>query len=129
MATEIELERWFEKLEAEVHQQIDMLFKKLEYALTKPEKGYFNYAEAAAFVGCSKAHISRHAIGGMLPVSNIGTNDGPDYRISRGDLIAWMEKRKAGASAPPRRKKTVVVQQPVPFSIHRRISKRPCPVG
>src|SRR5258707_14966643 len=73
----------------------ERLLKSLERLLAKPEKGYFTFKEAAIFVSCSECHIRRHVTGGTIDVSNIGTNDGPDYRISRGDLVAWMDERKA----------------------------------
>jgi excisionase family DNA binding protein len=106
-------------------QQQDTLFKKLEATLAKPEVGYFTTTEAAVFVGCSRTHIRRHVTGGTLPVSNIGTNDGPDYRVSRADLIAWMGKRMSGAFPPVRRKKAAPAEQSLPFSSHRRASKHP----
>ena len=78
---------------------------RLEEALSQPVKGYFTLAEAAAFVGCSTAHLTRHVKAFTLPASNIGTVDGPDYRIARSDLLAWMERRKVGAGQPPRPQK------------------------
>ena len=100
------------------------LLKSLQEATSNPQKGYFTISEAAAFIGCSDKHLYRHVVGGTLPVSNIGTNDGPDYPISLADLTAWMEKRKAGALPPPRRKKKKeLVPEPLPFSPHRHASK------
>jgi excisionase family DNA binding protein len=112
-----------ERIAKAVKEHLTPFFSELKIALGRPEKGYFTITEAAAFVGCSEAHIRRHVTGGMLPVANIGTNDGPDYRIAREDLVAWVEKRKAGALPPPRKKKDVPTETTLPFSSHRRPSK------
>jgi excisionase family DNA binding protein len=89
----------------------------------RPEQVYFTVREAAEFVRCEHKLIRRHIWDGTLPASNIGSNDGPDYRISRADLGQWMEKRKAGAFLPPPRKKKSAEPAPLPFSQHRRPSK------
>ncbi len=72
---------------------------------TPAPQEWFSISDAAALVGLSTKHLRRALTGGTLPASNVGTPDRPLYRISRAELSAWMEKRKAGALPPPRKKK------------------------
>jgi excisionase family DNA binding protein len=88
----------------------------------REEVGCFSIKQAATFVGCSESHIRRQVHRGPLPVANIGTQDGPDYRITRGDLEAWLERRKATPSPSPVRTKAAD-RSPLPYSPHRRMSK------
>ncbi len=83
-----------------------------------PEREYYSIKGAARVLEVSPDHIRRAVVGGTLPCSNVGTMGRPTYRISRTDLLAWVEKRKAGAIPPPRRKVAAVT----PPSRHRRVS-------
>ena len=94
-----------QRIAAEVERRLAPLLEKVESLLGRAGQQYFTIDEAAEFVRCSGSHIRRHVLGGTLPASNIGTADGPDYRVSREDLVAWMEKRKGGAFPPPKRGK------------------------
>jgi excisionase family DNA binding protein len=111
-----------ESIVAAVVERLTPELRALREAHSKPEKFYFNVEEAADFIGCSKQHIYRLKNSGILPASNIGSNDGPDFRFARADLVAYMEERKAGAKPPLRRKKGAS-PLPLPLSRHRRQSK------
>jgi excisionase family DNA binding protein len=94
-------------------------FDRMEQVLRRLERvnvvsqGYISIKQAATYTGLSPVHIRRAATGGTLPCSNVGTYDRPTYRISRKDIDAWMEKRKAGAFPPPRKKRPDQPQLPV----------------
>src|SRR5262249_20082502 len=67
-----------------------------------PAREFYSIKEAAQVVGVSDDHIRRAVVGGVLPCSNVGSMDRPTYRISRADLLAWMEARKGGPLPPVR---------------------------
>lgn len=94
-----------------------------QLAERQQEKGYFTVAEAAHFISCSTDHLRRHVKAGNIPVSNIGSDDGPDYRIARADLVAWMDKRKAGHFVSPRRKKAAA--EPVKYQSRHHHCRQP----
>lgn len=85
-------------------------------------KGWLSIENAAMYADVSPDHIRRAVRGAMLPASNVGTPDRPLYRISRQDLDAWLEKRKAGALPPPRKKKKAPSVTSLPPSRHLRAS-------
>lgn len=85
-----------------VEEQLDRIEALLRAGVPAPE--FYSIGEAAVVVGLSPDHVRRAVVGGTLACSNVGTAARPTYRIARADLLAWMERRKAGALPPARRK-------------------------
>lgn len=77
----------------------------IEERLAQPE--FYSIKQAAAVVGVSPDHIRRAVVAGSLACSNVGTLGRPTYRIARADLLAWVERQKAGP-LPTRRKSRAV---------------------
>jgi excisionase family DNA binding protein len=100
------------------------IVEKLKKRLELPPQEWFSIKETAALTGLSADHIRRAVSGGTLPCSNVGTNDRPTYRISRTDIAQWMERRKAGALPPSRRKKNPR-EMSLPVSPHLRQARQP----
>lgn len=94
-----------------VEGQVEAMRKRLENG---PGQEWLSIKEAAVVVGLSEDHVRRAVTGSALPCSNVGTNDRPLYRISRKDLEAFMERRKAGA-LPPQKGRGKRKLQPSPF--------------
>jgi excisionase family DNA binding protein len=101
------------------------LLQDLTAAAERPRQEWFDIKEVAAMTGLSDTHVRRAIIGGTLLASNMGTPDRSIYRVRYSDIEAWMEKRKAGALPPPRRKSQPAEPAQLPFSPHRRPSKYP----
>ena len=94
-----------DRVEAVLRRLLAPLVEQVRKRLEMPPQEWFSIKQAAAYAGLSGDHVRRAVTGAMLPCSNVGTPDRPLYRISRRDLEGWLEKRKAGALPPPRRKK------------------------
>ena len=63
----------------------------------------------------SESHIRRAIRRGDLPASNVGTPDHPIWRISRKDLVEWMDRKKGGTSkVPPRSSLKDLVERHLP---------------
>jgi excisionase family DNA binding protein len=82
-------------------------------ALQCPAPEFYSIKQAAQVVSVSADHIRRAVTGGWLPASNVGTPARPTYRISRADLLAWVDQGKSGGVLASRRKVT-----PLPASRH-----------
>src|SRR5271168_992168 len=80
----------------------------LQSSLRPPE--FYSIKQAAEVLGVSADHIRRAVVGGVLAASNVGTMSRPTYRIARTDLLAWVERGKAGAVPPASRKRSVTPQ-------------------
>jgi excisionase family DNA binding protein len=80
---------------------------------------FYSIKRAAKVVDVSGDHIRRAVVGGVLAASNVGTMARPTYRIARTDLLAWVDKGKAGAIAPADRKKAVI-----PLSRHHQLRRQ-----
>jgi excisionase family DNA binding protein len=89
-----------------VEERLERIEAMLRGALQPPE--FYSIKGAAGVVGVSSDHIRRAVVGGILPASNIGTPSRPTYRIARTDLLAWVEKGKAGGFTPASRKRSVI---------------------
>jgi excisionase family DNA binding protein len=89
-------------------ERIEALLNARANALLAPE--FYSIRQAAKVVGVSADHLRRAVTNGVLPASNVGTMSRPTYRISRADLLAWVERGKAGATLPASRRKTVIPQ-------------------
>lgn len=102
-----------------VDQQAEILLhlRELRKERELPQQEWFSIIEAGALTGLHEDTIRRAVTGGTLPCSNVGTYDRPTYRISRKDIEAYMEKRKAGAFPPPRKSKKSIQ---LPVSRHAR---------
>jgi excisionase family DNA binding protein len=73
------------------------------HGAARPGIGYFRIREVAETTRLSESHIRRAMRRGDLPASNVGTPDHPIWRISRRDLVEWMDRNKGGTSkVPPR---------------------------
>ena len=98
---------------------------KLQQSLDQPKQEWFSIKQAAVLTGLSADHVRRAVTGGTLQCSNVGTNDRPTYPcISRKDIEDWMDKRKAGALPPTRRKKKSQ-EVSLPVSPHLRTARQP----
>lgn len=80
---------------------------------------WLSIKQVAEVTSLSADHIRRHVVGGTLPCTNVGTPDRPLYRISLKDLETFMNQRRAGALAPPKKKG----KTPLPYSPFIRTSK------
>ncbi len=66
-----------------------------------PGIAYFTIREVAETTRLSESHIRRAIRRGDLPASNVGTPDHPIWRISLGDVLEWMDRKKGGTSKVP----------------------------
>jgi excisionase family DNA binding protein len=66
-----------------------------------PGLAYFKIGEVAETTRLSESCIRRAIRSGDLPASNVGTPDHPTWRISRKDLVEWMDMKKGGIKIPP----------------------------
>jgi excisionase family DNA binding protein len=98
-----------------IEEKLERIEALLQHAL--PAAEFYSIRQAARVIGVSPDHIRRAVTGGMLAVSNVGTMGRPMYRIARADLLAWMERGKAGCVAAASRKRTIT-----PMSRHHRRS-------
>jgi excisionase family DNA binding protein len=87
----------------------------IQSSLQPLQAEFYSIKQAAVVVGVSADHIRRAVVGGTLACSNVGTMGRPTYRIARTDLLAWVEKQKAGAIPPARFK-----VKSIPVSRHHR---------
>lgn len=96
---------------------MEVLLARLDQVLAQPPvpsaPEFYSIKGAAAVVGVSVDHIRRAVVAGSLACSNVGTMGRPTYRIARADLLAWVERQKAGP-LPARRGRG----RPVPVSRH-----------
>jgi excisionase family DNA binding protein len=90
--------------------KLDAIAAKLQ---AQPSPEYYSIKQAARVVGVSCDHIRRAVVGGMLACSNVGTMSRATYRISRVDLLAWLERQKAGPISPARKR-----SRTIPLSRH-----------
>ena len=80
-----------------------------------PGLAYFKIREVAETTRLSESHIRRAVRRGDLPASNVGTPDHPIWRISRKDLVEWMDRKKGGTSkVPPRSSLKDLVERHLP---------------
>lgn len=79
----------------------------------QPSPEFYSIKQASRMVGVSCDHIRRAVVGGVLACSNVGTLNRATYRISRVDLLAWLERQKAGPISPSQKK-----SRSVPLSRH-----------
>ena len=80
-----------------------------------PGLAYFKIREVAETTRLSESHIRRAIRRGDLPASNVGTPDHPIWRISRKDLVEWMDRKKGGTSkVPPRSSLKDLVKRHLP---------------
>ena len=80
-----------------------------------PGLAYFKIREVAETTRLSESHIRRAIRRGDLPASNVGTPDHPTWRISRKDLVEWMDRKKGGTSkVPPRASLKDLVERHLP---------------
>jgi excisionase family DNA binding protein len=98
-------------------QEIEQLVERLSAVFRNlaPAPGCFTIEEAAEFVRCSTAYIRRQVAAGSLPAANIGNAGKKCLRITRPDLLSWLEQRKSGAIAVAPRRSKGPKQAPVPF--------------
>ena len=101
-----------------VEERLERIERLLQATQQAPE--FYSIRQAAAVVGVSPDHIRRAVVSGTLPCANVGTAGRPTYRIARADLLAWVEKQKAGPLSPARRRPASV-----PVSRHHRRSGAP----
>jgi hypothetical protein len=63
----------------------------------RAKQEFLSVEDAAAVLGLKSDKVIRGAMRrGELPYSNLSTEDGPDYRVTRADLLAWVESRRVG---------------------------------
>ena len=80
-----------------------------------PGLAYFTIREVAETTRLSESHIRRAIRRADLPASNVGTPDHPIWRISRKDLVEWMDRKKGGTSkVPPRSSLKDLVERHLP---------------
>ena len=85
------------------------------HGAARPGIGYFRIREVAETTRLSESYIRRAIRSGDLPASNVGTPDHPTWRISRKDLVEWMDRKKGGTSkVPPRSSLTALVKRHLP---------------
>lgn len=89
----------------DVLKRVEELLARLEKQVDMPRQEWYSINQAAAYCGLSPKHVRRAVVGGMLPVSNVGTPNRALYRVSRIDLEGWLQERKAGPKPPRGRKK------------------------
>jgi excisionase family DNA binding protein len=80
----------------DVLERLAGVLERLEGALERPTvvREWFSIEEAAFATGLSKDHVRRAVISGALTASDLGTPDRPLYRISRNNLLRWMQERE-----------------------------------
>jgi excisionase family DNA binding protein len=93
--------------------------EKLTEALrrqTGPEidQRYLSIRQAATHTGLSYSHVRRAVLSGELPASNVGSASHPVYRIDRGELANWLEKKKGGSRLPPKSTLKELVKRHLP---------------
>jgi hypothetical protein len=110
-----DLNEW--RLEEQLHATLERLLhpvlQRLKSRLALPPQEWFSIEGTAALIGMSQDYVRRHVTSGLLPVSNMGTYDKPCYRIHRGDIDAWMAKRRETPQPAPRKRKKA---EPAPGS-------------
>ena len=80
-----------------------------------PGLDYLTIRSVAETTQLSESHIRRAIRCGDLPASNVGTPDHPIWRISRKDLVEWMDGKKGGISkVPPRSSLKDLVERHLP---------------
>jgi len=80
-----------------------------------PGLDYLKIRSVAETTQLSESHIRRAIRCGDLPASNVGTPDHPTWRISRKDLVEWMDRKKGGTSkVPPRSSLKDLVKRHLP---------------
>ena len=80
-----------------------------------PGLDYLTIRSVAETTQLSESHIRRAIRSGDLPASNVGTPDHPIWRISRKDLVEWMDRKKGGTSkVPPKSSLTALVKRHLP---------------
>ena len=85
------------------------------HGAVQPGPAYFTIRAVAETTRLSDSHIRRAIRRGDLPASNLGTPDHPIWRVSRGDLIDWMDRKKGGpAKVPPRSSLKELVERHLP---------------
>ena len=76
---------------------------------------YLTIRSVAETTQLSESHIRRAIRRGDLPASNVGTPAHPIWRISRKDLVEWMDRKKGGTSkVPPKSSLTALVKRHLP---------------
>ena len=80
-----------------------------------PGLDYLTIRSVAETTQLSESHIRRAIRRADLPASNVGTPDHPIWRISREDLVEWMDGKKGGTSkVPPRSSLKDLVERHLP---------------
>ena len=80
-----------------------------------PGLDYLTIRSVAETTQLSESHIRRAIRSGDSPASNVGTPDHPTWRISRKDLVEWMDRKKSGTSkVPPRSSLKDLVERHLP---------------
>jgi excisionase family DNA binding protein len=84
---------------------------RMETALARGhQQEWFSVEEVAAIVGVSSKHIRRARKRGELAYSNLGGDGRPTYRFRYGDVVAWMESKRARPRvAKPSRPATIKI--------------------
>ena len=97
--------------EAELAMRLDRIEALLKTRTDAPQAPeFYSIRQAAEVVGVSADHLRRAVVSGVLAASNLGTMARPTYRISRTDLLAWVERGKAGGILPSSRKRSVTAR-------------------
>jgi excisionase family DNA binding protein len=106
-----DIQRLFARLERMIVDRVD----RMETALSLASADYLSIKQAASWTSLSPSHIRRSIKTGDLAASNCGTSSHPLWRISRTDLIAWMEKKKGGTTTvPPKSDMEELIQRHLP---------------
>lgn len=94
-------------MQDELKELLVKILNELQDRPSLPAKEFYSINEAAALTSLSAKHVRRAVVGGALIASDLGTKDHPLYRISRRNLLKWMEDREDGAK-PPKKEKVAI---------------------
>ncbi|MDB5342484.1 MAG: hypothetical protein JWP89_861 [Schlesneria sp.] len=80
--------------EAEVEKVIEIVLRKLGLNANRVTPEYYSIEDAAMLVSMPEAHIKHAVLSGALLASNLGSSGSPLYRISRENVMQWLNDHK-----------------------------------